>query len=125
MESKISKILDHADKLSVIENQKEILLRRFEEDSIFYFHGHQITVTPTLIATVKSYADLNRQTIILLDDEGEVNSFGMDAKFHYMDLNEKNAKKWMLFERFKMKLYGMISFALELYKYTRQHYINT
>ena len=47
MESKISKILDHADKLSVIENQKEILLRRFEEDSIFYFHGHQITVTPT------------------------------------------------------------------------------
>ena len=68
MESKISKILDHADKLSVIENQKEILLRRFEEDSIFYFHGHQITVTPTLIATVKSYADLNRQKIILLDD---------------------------------------------------------
>ena len=68
MESKISKILDYADKLSVIENQKEILLRQFEEDSIFYFHGHQITVTPTLIATVKSYVDLNRQKIIILDD---------------------------------------------------------
>ena len=68
MESKISKILDHADKLSVIENQKEILLRRFEEDSIFYFHGQQITVTPTLIAMVKSYVDLNRQVITVLDD---------------------------------------------------------
>ena len=68
MESKISKILDHADKLSVIENQKEILLRQFEEDSIFYFNGQQITVTPTLIATVKSYVDLERQTITILDD---------------------------------------------------------
>lgn len=68
MESKISKILDHADKLSVIENQKEILLRQFEEDSIFYFRGHQITVTPTFIATVKSYVDLERQTITVLDD---------------------------------------------------------
>ena len=68
MESKISKILDHADKLSVIENQKEILLRQFEEDSIFYFNGQQITVTPTLIATVKSYVDLERQIITILDD---------------------------------------------------------
>ena len=68
MESKISKILDHADKLSVIENQKEILLRQFEEDGVFYFHGQQITVTPTLIATVKSYVDLNRQVITVLDD---------------------------------------------------------
>ena len=47
------------------------------------------------------------KTIILLDDEGEPNSFGMKAKYTYMDLNEKNSKKWMLFERFKMRLYGI------------------
>ena len=69
MESKISNILEYADRLSAIENQKEILLRQFEENSILYWHGHQVTANATVIAEVKSYLDMGRtQNITLLDD---------------------------------------------------------
>jgi len=69
MESKISNILEYADRLSAIENQKEILLRQFEENSILYWHGHQVTANSTMIAEVKSYLDMGRtQNITLLDD---------------------------------------------------------
>ena len=98
MESKISKILDHADKLSVIENQKEILLRQFEEDSIFYFNGQQITVTPTLIATVKSYVDLERQTITILDDFKNPIGVGNPEEFlmKISICSESHSKKFIL-----------------------------
>ena len=69
MESKISNILEYADRLSAIENQKEILLRQFEENSILYWHGHQVTANSIIIAEVKSYLDMGRtQNITLLDD---------------------------------------------------------
>ena len=69
MESKISNILEYADRLSAIENQKEILLRQFEENSILYWHGHQVTANATMIAEVKSYLDMGRtQNITMLDD---------------------------------------------------------
>lgn len=68
MESNISKTLEYADRLSVIENQKEILLRQFEENSILYFRGHQITANATMISHVKSYIEMGRQVITVLDD---------------------------------------------------------
>jgi|TARA_B100001094_G_scaffold3247_1_gene2919 hypothetical protein len=69
MESKISNILEYADRLSAIENQKDILLRQFEENSILYWNGHQVTANSILIAEVKSYLDMGRtQNITLLDD---------------------------------------------------------
>ena len=71
------------------------------------------------------------KTIVLLDNDGDVNSFGIDAQFmlsiisinayilyifiilfmfylhcdRYGGLKKKD--KWLLFERFKMSLYGM------------------
>lgn len=69
MESKITNIMDFADRLSVIENQKEILTRQFEENCMTYQDGHQITINPVLIATCKSYIDMGRtQNVSLLDD---------------------------------------------------------
>ena len=69
MESKISNIMDFADRLSVIENQIDILKRQFQENCMIYFDGHQITINPTLIAICKNYIDLGRtQNISILDD---------------------------------------------------------
>lgn len=69
MDPKIQNILNFADRLSTIENQKELLLRQFEESCMTYHNGHQITVSPTLMATVKNYLDLGRtQNISILDD---------------------------------------------------------
>eukprot|EP01083_Nonionella_stella_P004290 12396_1 len=51
------------------------------------------------------YVDVEKpKTIILLDRDGEVDCFGQDAKELYMKLKSK--KEHMLFERFKMALYG-------------------
>ena len=69
MDTDIKKIMEFADRLSVIENQKELLLKQFEESCMTYHNGHQITINPTLIATVKNYFDLGRtQNISVLDD---------------------------------------------------------
>eukprot|EP01083_Nonionella_stella_P165515 550829_1 len=51
------------------------------------------------------YADVVKpKTIILLDKQGDVECFGQEAKEIYMTLKSK--KDHMLFERFKMSLYG-------------------
>ena len=47
------------------------------------------------------------KTIILLNEKGEYESFGMNAKITYMTLNNAKKNEWMLFDRFKMSLYGM------------------
>ena len=48
------------------------------------------------------------KTTILLDEAGDTQKFGIDAKHFYMELNGAKRNDWMLFERFKMLLYGMI-----------------
>ena len=75
-------------------------------------------------------ATVKPKTIILLDDKGKIISFGMDAKITYVhiqnfvhvhisiisfiamyqlhDVGFIQKDKWMLFNRFKMALYGMI-----------------
>ena len=47
------------------------------------------------------------KTIVLLNENGEVESFGDNAKATYIGLNKTLQKKWMLFERFKMVLFAM------------------
>ncbi len=44
-------------------------------------------------------------TILLLDPRGKFHSFGFSARDFYHDLKEADAKRWMLFERFKMVLH--------------------
>ena len=46
------------------------------------------------------------KTIILFDENFEVVNVGLDAKHAYIDLTNQR-DKWMLFERFKMSLFGM------------------
>ena len=49
---------------------------------------------------------VNTKTIILFDENHEVVNHGLDAKSAYINLvNQRDT--WMLFERFKMSLYGM------------------
>eukprot|EP00483_Globobulimina_turgida_P008000 UN08016 len=45
------------------------------------------------------------KTHILLDEEGDFHSFGLDASYCYMTLPSKKQKKYALFQNFKMKLY--------------------
>lgn len=45
-------------------------------------------------------------TTILLTPEGKLHSFGYAARDFYHDLDQKEAVKWMYFERFKMMLHN-------------------
>ena len=47
------------------------------------------------------------KTIILFDENFDVINVGLDAKHTYIDLTQQR-DKWMLFERFKMSLFGML-----------------
>eukprot|EP00484_Ammonia_sp_Unknown_P018486 CAMPEP_0197039208 /NCGR_PEP_ID=MMETSP1384-20130603/16028_1 /TAXON_ID=29189 /ORGANISM="Ammonia sp." /LENGTH=647 /DNA_ID=CAMNT_0042469763 /DNA_START=43 /DNA_END=1986 /DNA_ORIENTATION=+ len=45
------------------------------------------------------------KTIILFDEKGERQAFGVDAKYTYMNLGPDAQREWMLFDRFKMSLF--------------------
>ena len=47
------------------------------------------------------------KTIILLDEDFEVASVSLAAKYMYINL-ETRRDTWMLFERFKMALFGVL-----------------
>ena len=46
------------------------------------------------------------KTHILLDEDGDFHSFGLDASYSYMTLPSKKQKKYALFQNFKMNLYN-------------------
>ena len=81
----------------------------------------------------KKYGDaVKPKTILLLDDDLNTLGFGVDAKFKFvrsLSLHSLRPRwhimssyismpfhkdKWMLFERFKMALYGMFSLSLSV-----------
>ena len=45
-------------------------------------------------------------TALLLNERGEFHSFGYAAQEYYHDLDEKEASKWLYFEKFKMELHS-------------------
>lgn len=51
--------------------------------------------------------------IALFDHNRKLKSFGINAKHEYMN-NSLRRKQWMLFENFKMALYGMIGYVFYL-----------
>ena len=62
-------------------------------------------------------------TTILLDPDGKFHSFGFTARDYFHDLDPKEAKKWMYFEKFKMALhYNAVStFYSNSYKAPKHH----
>eukprot|EP01084_Bolivina_argentea_P084108 152205_1 len=71
-----------------------------------YAFGDVDKVTAHAEWSYKKYAPkFKPKTIVLLDEDFEAIGFGKDAKHTYM-ATEKMKDKWMLFERFKMALYG-------------------
>ena len=50
-------------------------------------------------------SDQKTPTILLLDPERRFHSFGFTARDFYHDLREEEARRWFLFERFKMVLH--------------------
>ena len=55
----------------------------------------------------KNYGTIVKpKTIILFNDKFKVANVGLDAKHTYINLSKKK-DTWMLFERFKMSLFGM------------------
>lgn len=67
MDQRLEKALDFANYATTLQNQKEILLKQFTEDSYFYYNGSAFLVTPELISFCKFMQDLHKPTIILLD----------------------------------------------------------
>ena len=45
-------------------------------------------------------------TALLLNERGEFHSFGYAAQEYYHDLDEREAVKWLYFEKFKMELHS-------------------
>ena len=64
----------------------------------------------------KNYGTIVKpKTILLFTDKFKVANIGLDAKHSYINLSKKK-DTWMLFERFKMSLFGMFSTCIYSHK---------
>ena len=78
---------------------------------------HDYKKDPTQVSTKTwnsssgNLLSLKTPTVILFTPDGEFNSFGYEAENKITDLEQEEpeeARKWMLFQRFKMKLYNSV-----------------
>ena len=92
--------------------------------------------------SIKYGRTVKPKTIILLNEKGEFQSFGKNAKrtlctsysldispflsclilYRYMAFKSSKKSKWMLFDRFKMSLYGM-SYTIKNYKHDIAYFL--
>jgi hypothetical protein len=45
-------------------------------------------------------------TVLLLDEDSKLHSFGYEAQETYRDMDEKESLRWLYFEKFKMELHS-------------------
>ena len=68
MDARLSKALDFSNFLETQNNQKQIFLKQFKENCVFYVNGHKFTASQQLISFLNSLTVLDEESIVILDD---------------------------------------------------------
>lgn len=71
MDPKLSQALEFSNYMVTLNNQKRLLLEKFETDTIFYQNGATFAVTKELVTFLKTLIDTgNIEDVVLIDDNG-------------------------------------------------------
>jgi len=68
MDSSLEKALKFSNYMATLDNQKRIILEKFQEQTVYYFNGGQFTVDLTLLSYVNILLS-STSTGVLLDDK--------------------------------------------------------
>jgi len=69
MDERLQKALDFSNYMVTLNNQKRVLKERYREQTVYYYHGGQFTITKDLITFVNMLVDRgNDEDVVLVDD---------------------------------------------------------
>ena len=68
MDERLEKALEFSNFIETQNHQKNIFLKQFQEDCVYYKDGTKFSVTKELIAFLSAMVNLKQQGLILLDD---------------------------------------------------------
>lgn len=68
MDERLEKALEFSNYMITLNNQRNLIQEKFQEESIHYFSGGKFSVTRDLVAFVQSLIALNQTSTILIDD---------------------------------------------------------
>ena len=68
MDERLQKALDFSNYMVTLNNQKRILQETVYQDLVYYTNGSKFTIDKELICFCSTMINLNRETIVLIDD---------------------------------------------------------
>lgn len=85
MDERLKKALDFSNYMQTLNNQKRLLLEKYQEDLICFYNGSQFTITRELITFVNAMISTNQSDIVIIDDNN-IPCMIEDAENFYVDI---------------------------------------
>jgi len=68
MDERLQKALDFSNYMVTLNNQKRVLQETVYQDLVYYTSGSKFTINKELICFCSTLANLNREAVVLIDD---------------------------------------------------------
>ena len=87
MDERLEKAIDFSKFIETQANQKNIFLKNYKSNLIYYAYGHKFVATPEFINFVSVLASMNEKEVVVIDDN-EVPVYVADINEFYKELLE-------------------------------------
>lgn len=68
MDKRLEKALDFSNYMLTLNNQKRLLLEKYQEDLIHFYNGSQITINKELVTFISAMMSTNQDEVVIIDD---------------------------------------------------------
>ena len=100
MDERLEKALDFSKFIETQANQKNILLKNYKSNLIYYAYGHKFVATPNFINFVNLLASMGEKQVVVIDDNDvpvyvdDVNEFYKELLETYVYASSKYANEF-------------------------------
>lgn len=88
MDERLKKALDFSNYMQTLNNQKRLLLEKYQEDLIHFYNGSRFTITRDLIAFI-SVIKLTDQSNIVITDDNNIPCMIENVENFYVDIIDR------------------------------------
>ena len=71
MDERLKKALELSNLVETTQNLKRLSQEKFKERTVYYKNGGRFTINRELISFCKTISELNQQSFVLIDDDGD------------------------------------------------------
>lgn len=90
MDERLKKALDFSNYMLTLNNQKRILLEKYQEELIHFYNGSQFTITRELIAFMGAIVSSEQDNVVITDDNNIPCAVENLKDFYFAIVNKYN-----------------------------------